>query len=101
MKDKKIKVLLGLVILVLGLVFTLQAVQKNQENRSKATDGPNPVGGFCGPANGVGTPVRPIEGLCNGSLPIWTDSVAEDGSFNWFCADANDTMLAECSADLQ
>jgi len=49
----------------------------------------------------VSTSIRPVDGLCNNSSPIWTDSVAEDGSFNWFCADANDNMLAECSADLQ
>ena len=100
MKDKKIKVLLGLVILVLGLVFALQAVQKNQENRSKAAGEPGAVS-YCGAANGVPASMRPIDGLCNNSSPIWTDSVAEDGSFNWFCADANDTMLAECSANLQ
>ena len=100
MKDKKIKVLLGLIILILGLVFALQAVQKNQENRGKVAGEPGTVV-YCGAAHGVSTSIRPVDGLCNNSSPIWTDSVAEDGSFNWFCADANDNMLAECSADLQ
>lgn len=93
------KILLGLIILVLGLVFALDAVQKNQENRSKATG--EIVTAYCGEANGIPTSIRPIDGLCNNSSAIWTDSVAEDGSFNWFCVDSNDTMLAECSANFQ
>ena len=103
----KLLVVVGL--LVLGLVMVAQVVKVNLDNRSKA-DEVNTVNsvssseavvtdGVCGEADGgFGVSSRPISGLCDSGSVVWTDSTAEDGTYNWNCVSESGTD--ECYAFL-
>lgn len=101
------KLLVGLSILVLGLTYGVKMVQKNQENRSKAAEEVMLQNieveeeGVCGESNGMLVSVRPILDLCSNGLPIWNDSVAEDGEYNWSCVIESNKSTVSCSAFLE
>lgn len=103
----KWKMLAGLSVLVLGLSYGVQMVQQSQENRSKAaseTELQNievNTDGVCGESKGMLVSARPIADLCSSGLPIWNDSVAEDGDYNWSCISESNGITVECSAFLQ
>lgn len=106
MKKNNWKLLIGLSILVLGLSYGIQMVQQNQENRSKAAseievEQGMEVESVCGESDGMLVAARPILDLCNSGLPIWNDSVAEDGDYNWSCVGESSESTVSCSAFLE
>ena len=107
MKKNNWKLLIGLSILALGLSYGVQMVQRSQENRSKAageTELQNieiENGSACGEYEGMLVSVRPILDLCSSGLPIWSDSVAEDGDYNWSCVSESNESTVDCSAFLE
>lgn len=97
--SKLIKLLIVFLVLCIGIIYTTEGTKKSQDTRRSAAENVEVIS--CGSSNGLSVLTRPIEGLCKNGSPIWTDSVAEDDSFNWFCVDNNDVKKAECSANLQ
>jgi hypothetical protein len=105
------KMMLVVWVSVLGLVTGVQIVQKNLDDRSKAAEenvgqtvdsevssgSVNPCGGSDMALVGA----RPIADLCNEGSPVWTDSVGEDGEFNWTCVDDEGTIVGDCGAILE
>ena len=101
----KWKVWIGLSVLVLGLTYGVQLVQQNQESRSKAASEELSPGennsADCGKTDGTLVNSRPISDLCSVGSAIWTDSVAQDGDYNWSCVAESDDLAADCSAFLE
>ena len=102
----KWKLWIGLSVLVLGLTYGVQMVQQTQENRSKAASEEvmstqKTATDICGKTDGQVVVSRPIENLCNKGSTIWTDSVAQDGDYNWSCMDDAGVLLSDCSAFLE
>jgi len=101
------KILVVFLVLMIGLTLTIQIVQQNQENRSKAEE--NDVAmeeeneqfeNMCGGADELPALSRPVENLCRVGTPIWIDSVASTGLYRWKCVDEVTGESGECSAVL-
>ncbi len=112
-------------LLVLTLVVVAQVVKVNLDNRSKAdeidssdttfkmTDTVSGVyqtsqneeeiadENMCGEADSESVTSRPTEKLCKKGMPVWVDSVANDGMYKWNCVEDTTGKLSECSALLK
>ena len=85
---------------ILGLVTGVQMVKENlnnQSNASKLSSGTE----SCGKAHLSSSKFRPVSDLCFEGSPVWTDSVADDGNFDWMCVDDEGGLLGECKAFLE
>lgn len=106
-KKNNWKLLVGLLILVLGLNYGVQKVQQSQENRSNAASENElqstevKIESICGKSEGKLVSARPISDLCDSGLPVWNDSVAEDGDYNWSCINEDSMSIVACSAFLE
>ena len=98
------KILVVFLVLMIGLTLTIETVQQNQENRSKAeenitlVDDSELVENMCGEADELPALSRPVENLCKVGTPIWIDSVASEGLYRWKCVDEISGESGECSA---
>ena len=97
------KFLVVSLILVIALIFTIQTVQKNQENRSKAAADDSTMNSktICGSSNDITVLERPVSNLCTSGSVIWIDSVANGGEYKWHCIDESSGRESECSAFLE